>query len=102
MLKMLLVLQLIEIAPDSILLGAGQLHGVGQYLIEGLFSVEPPCVVLPGIFQEHVTFPEAVRPRGPGHPQQGLVHGLIAGGGPLDVALVQCQSRSDKKRCSAV
>ena len=27
--EMLLVVQLIEIAPDSIILGAGQLHGVG-------------------------------------------------------------------------
>ena len=86
--EMLLVVQLIEIAPDSIILCACQLHGVGQYLVAGLLPVEPPCIVLPGIFQKHITFPEAVRPGGPGHPQQGLVHGLIAGGGPLDNTLV--------------
>lgn len=49
-LKMLLVVQLIEIAPDNIILGAGQLHGVGQYLVAGLLPIETPCIVLPGIF----------------------------------------------------
>ena len=64
-LKILLVVQLIEIAPDNIILGAGQLHSVGQYLVAGLLPVETPYIVLPGIFQEHITFPEAVRPGGP-------------------------------------
>lgn len=64
-LKMLLVVQLIKIASDSIILGAGQLHSVGQYLVAGLLPIKSPCIVLPGIFQEHITFPEAVRPGGP-------------------------------------
>ena len=88
MLEMLLIVQLIEITPDSAALCAGQLHCIGQYLVTGLFSIELPCVVLPGAFQENVTLPKTVCPRGPGHPQQSLVHGLIAGGGPLDNAFV--------------
>ena len=86
--EMLLIVQLIEITPDGAALCAGQLHRIGQYLVTGLFSIELPCVVLPGAFQENVTLPKTVCPRGPGHPQQSLVHGLIAGGGPLDNAFV--------------
>ena len=71
--EMLRIVQLIEIAPDSAALCAGQLHRVGQYLVTGLLPVKFPCVVLSGVFQENITFPETVRPGGPGHPEQGLV-----------------------------
>ena len=84
--EMLLIVQLIEITPDGAALCAGQLHRIGQYLVTGLFSIELPCVVLPGAFQENVTLPKTVCPRGPGHPKQGLIHGLIAGGVPMDNA----------------
>lgn len=86
--EMLLIVQLIEITPDGAALCAGQLHRIGQYLVTGLFSIELPCVVLPGAFQENVTLPKTVCPRGPGHPKQGLIHGLIAGGVPMDNAFV--------------
>ena len=86
--EMLLIVQLIEIPPDGAALCAGQLHRIGQYLVTGLFSIELPCVVLPGAFQENVTLPKTVCPRGPGHPKQGLIHGLIAGGVPMDNAFV--------------
>ena len=82
------IVQLIEITPDGAALCAGQLHRIGQYLVTGLFSIELPCVVLPGAFQENVTLPKTVCPRGPGHPKQGLIHGLIAGGVPMDNAFV--------------
>ncbi len=86
--EMLLIVQLIEITPDGAALCAGQLHRIGQYLVTGLFSIELPCVVLPDAFQENVTLPKTVCPRGPGHPKQGLIHGLIAGGVPMDNAFV--------------
>ena len=86
--EMLLIVQLIEIAANDAPHLAGQLHGVGQHPVTGLLPVKLPCVVLPGAFQENVTLPKTVCPRGPGHPKQGLIHGLIAGGVPMDNAFV--------------
>ena len=82
--EMLGVVQLIQVAPYRAALGADQLHGVGQNTVTGLLPIKLPCVVLPGVLQEYVTLPETVRPGGAGHPQQGLVLGLVAGGGLPD------------------
>ena len=56
---------------------AGQLHRVGQYLVTGLLPVKFPCVVLSGVFQENITFPETVRPGGPGQTFYDTADGLL-------------------------
>ena len=79
--EMLLVVQLIESSTDFPAHFAGQLHGVGKNMVAGLLPIKFPCVVLSGVLQEYVTFPETVRPGGARHPQQGFIFGLITGGG---------------------
>ena len=56
--EMLLVVQLIEIALDNIILGAGQLHSVGQYLVAGLLPVETPFNLITELtVEQNILFP---------------------------------------------
>ncbi len=60
--EMLLIVQLIEIPTDFPAHFSGQLHGIGKNIVAGLLPIKFPCVVLSGVLQEYVTFPETVRP----------------------------------------
>lgn len=96
------IVQLIEITPYLAAHLAGQLHGVGQNTVTGLLSVKAPCVMLPGILQENVAFPETVRPGRAGHPQQRLVLGPVAGRSlPNDLLPCRSQNHCGKRRYSA-
>ena len=74
-LKVLRVIQFIKAALNFPALCACDCDGIGKDMVAGLLPVKPPCVVLPCVFEEHVAFPEAVRPGRARQPQKPLIPG---------------------------
>ena len=88
-LNMSCIIQLHHIPDDCTIPRPGDLKRISQYGIAGLIMVKLPGLILEGVFDVDLPFPEKIGSAGTGHPEKMLVLGIIRGREALKELAIQ-------------